>query len=101
MQRETQEIITPIGKNKVVLNQYITGKEKRSLRNIYFRTDINDTEKFNSSQDEAVRMVVVSIDGKSDNVVDGVLSLNVKDNKFVMDAIDAVTSDKITSEKKT
>ena len=35
MERETKEIITPIGQNKIVLKLWLTGQEKRRLTSVF------------------------------------------------------------------
>jgi hypothetical protein len=46
------------------------------------------------AQDSAIRLVVVSVDGQTDNVVDRVLDLPSQDYKEIIAAINEVTEGK-------
>ena len=114
--RETKEITTPSGA-KIALNTYITGRDRRKLRNIYLRDEkeldaTSVKEKgakgtmFEEAQDLALKTVVVSINGKKEgqdgfSIVDFILDLPSKEFEFVIKAVNDVTSDKIDEEKKT
>lgn len=110
MERETIEVTTPVGKHVLVLNTYITGREKRLLQNVYLEGNLNfDTEGkrvegmkmdalVNKATDLAWRLVVASFDGKKDgvegfNVVEAILDLQQKDYSFVLAKVNAVTGD--------
>ncbi len=104
--RDTKEIVTPASKSVLVINEYITGAEKRMIRNIFLRTDLTDLEKFNSAQDKTLELVVVSIDGsksgdvrdgKAFSVVDAILDMRDSDTKFVIDIVQEITSEKKTT----
>ena len=103
--RETKEIITPIDKHKVILKAFITGREKRDMKNIYFegvefemegaKTKSNkmDMQKITeNAENKTIETVVISVDGKSE-VVDAVLDMNSKDTDFVLAEINKVTND--------
>jgi hypothetical protein len=112
MDRETTTITTPVGKQTLVLKTYLTGREKRDLTNVYLsgKIDFNaetqdvkgiDAGIIDKAQNLAWQTVVVSIDGKTENVVDTILDMRSDDFDFVVAEVNKITSPKITEEKKT
>lgn len=116
MQRETKTIVTPVGGIKIEILTYLTGREKRSLTNVYLEEKLNyDSENkrvegispaaINRAQDIAWKTVIQSFDGKKDgenfSVVDAVLDLRAEDYDFVVNAVNDITSDKDFEQKKT
>jgi hypothetical protein len=116
--RETKEVITPVEKHTLVLNTYITGREKRQLQNVYLEgkgIDFNADQKtvtglradlVDKATDLAWRIIVVSFDGKKDgvdgfNVVDAILDLRAEDYNFVVATVNDTVTDKDFQEKKT
>ena len=95
--RETKIVTTPVGKQKVVLHTYVTGREKRQLRDIYLDTTTTDGQKFNAAQDTAWNIIIVSIDGNTENIVDTILNMHNEDTAFLTDTVNEVT----TEQKKT
>ena len=118
MERETITIETPIDKHIVVLKSYITGREQRTLTNIFVagmkdmkvsavNQDINvpevNTNLLDQAENEAWRLVIVSIDGHKDgdvvedkpySIVDAVLDMKLKDYEMVAGKIKEITQDK-------
>lgn len=103
--RETKEIITPIDKHKVVLKSYITGREKREMKNVYFegvefelegakpKTNKMDMGKMtDKAENKAIEMVVVSVNGKME-VINTILDMKSKDTDFVIAEINKITKD--------
>ncbi len=90
MERETREIITPIGKQKVVIFTYLLGGEKKSF--IYAEPE--------KAQDMIIEKVVVSIDGNSDNILERVNNMHGKDYDFIFQEISKVIEDSTFVEKK-
>ena len=117
MERETKTIVTPIGKNQIVILTYLTGREKRLLTNIYLEEKLNyDSENkrvegispaaINRAQDVAWKTVIQSFDGKKDgvndfSVVNAVLDLRSEDYNFVVKEVNDITADKEFEQKKT
>lgn len=118
MERETIEIATPIDHHVVVLKSYITGREQRTLTNLLVKTvkdlnidtkaqhvkvpeiDINLTDK---AEDEAWRLIVVSVNGRKDgelidgqpfSIVDAILNMKLKDYETVKAKIKEIGDDK-------
>ena len=103
-QRDTITIETPADKHSVILNAYITGREKRNLNNIFqawqvglgdkgMISDKKDTKgMIENAENEAIKTVVVSVDGISENVLDKVLDMKSDDYVFVIKKINEITS---------
>lgn len=109
MERETKEIITPVDKHKVVLKAYITGREKRDMKNIYFKgvefemdgvkTKSNkmDMQKMTeNAENKTIEVIVVSVNGKPE-VVNAILDMKSKDFDFVIAEINEITNDDFLS----
>lgn len=73
--RTTHEIETPVGKHKVVLNDWLTGGEKRAM--ITLKDD-------NERGAKLVTTLVVSVDDKKENVLEAVDGMHGKDFDFVL-----------------
>lgn len=112
MNRETLTVTTPISKQVVVLNTYLTGREKRQLTNIFLQGNLQfNTESKNVSgidyalidkeQDTVWGLVVVSVDGSSEDVVNKILDMRAEDYDFVVKEVNKVRNDTKFEEKKT
>lgn len=109
MNRETISVTTP-GGSVIVLNSYVTGREKRAITNVFFQKELSDGAQYNQAEDLALKTVIVSIDGKKEgdqidgkpySIVDAVLSMKASESKFVLQEVNKVSSEKATEEKKT
>lgn len=104
MQRETRTITTPTSKVSIVVNEYITGLEARSITHVYLREDLNPIDKYNLSQDLAFQLAVVSVggikhgdtqaDGTKFDVAKAILALPSVDEKYVRDVVNEITNGK-------
>ena len=118
MERETQTFETPVDKDVVVIKSYVTGREQRILTNLLVSTVKNmnvDTKGqsvnvpevnvslVDKAEDEAFRLVVISIDGHKDgevidgktfSIVDAILDMKLKDSEAVKQKIKEVTEDR-------
>jgi hypothetical protein len=89
MNRQTQEFITPGGRT-IVLNSYLSGREDNELTSVLYgdlKMSVEDMQKgitsvkdvpatFIVKQDEkAVQLLVVSVDGNTENAAQVVLDL--------------------------
>jgi hypothetical protein len=112
MNRETITIITPVSKHTVVLNTYLTGREKRQLTNIFLQGNLQfNTESKNVTglnyelidreQDTVWGLVVVSINGNTQGIVDAILDMRAEDYDFVVAEVNKVRNDTKFEEKKT
>lgn len=89
--RTTHEIETPIGKNKVVIHDWLIGGEKRSMMGI-------------SGGERVVKLteaLVVSIDGDKDNVMNKLDNMHGKDFDFVLSELGKIAMESSADEKKT
>lgn len=117
MERETKEIVTPLGQNKIVIKAWLTGRERRAIRSVLlegvsFSATSNEEENatpdynfqgsaLDKMQDKALETVVVSVDGKTENVLDILLDeLKEQDFEFVLAEIDKVTGGLSEEDKK-
>ena len=97
---ETKEITTPAGKVKVVLKAFITGRDMRALKDIYLKvgkvdatgttiTDI-DPEMANQAENKSLELVVQSVNGEAEGVVEKILDMPSEDYTFIMEAVNEV-----------
>ena len=101
--RETKTIETPIDKIKIVLKAWITGKEKREIRNVFLskvkfgedekKIERNPAELADEAENKAIEIIVVSVKDKTENLVEEILNLKAKDYSFVMNEINKVSRD--------
>jgi hypothetical protein len=91
--RTTHEIETPVGKHKVVINDWMTGGEKRKLSGLK-----DDNERGVS----LIGSLVVSIDGKAEGVMETMDNMHGKDFDFILNDLGEVAANSsISIEKKT
>lgn len=104
MNRDTKTIITPIDKIEVVIKSWITGKEKREIRNVFLskmklsgeqNTTIeqNPAELTEEAENKTIEMIVISINGKTDNLLDDILNMKSKDYDFIVKEINNISRD--------
>lgn len=111
MERETKKIT--IGKLEIELKTYLTFGESREISDIYLqnasvgvdmdgKTKISDIKASISTevQNKAIEIIVVSIDGKKENILDSILNLPDNDGKELMNEIDKIQNP-LTEQKKT
>jgi hypothetical protein len=107
---ETKTIITPIGKNKVELKNWINGREYEEIQKpitdikATFETagldrglgkgEMNVGEVYRKSTENAIKIVVISIDGDAKNILDRVMSMRKEDYLFVVRKVDEVVTGK-------
>lgn len=110
--RETKVIELKDG-TKVELYTYITGREAREITNVFLqgmkfqvgqdgKTQTNEMSAslMNQSQDKAIELLVVSVDGSKENCLAKVLDLPKEGFDVVMKEIE-VLQNGLTAEKKT
>ncbi|MCK9543323.1 MAG: hypothetical protein M0R03_14975 [Novosphingobium sp.] len=105
--RETIIIKTPISNAEVVLKSWITGREKREINNVLFK-DVEfegqsyriGGEKLAQLKDKTIEIVVVSINGVTENVLDILLDMRSEDYDYVLSKVDEITSDRASEELK-
>jgi hypothetical protein len=108
--RETFEIVTPIKGHVVVLRSWITGRESQKIDGAMFkgvgttqdgkRLTPKLSESMLSDQENAsIEVVVVSVDGKENDIVNTVLNMRAKDYSFVVSEVQKVVEGEIDEKK--
>lgn len=108
--RETFEIVTPVKRHVVVLRSWITGRESQKIDGAMFkgvgttqdgkRLTPKLSESMLSDQENAsIEVVVVSVDGKENDVVNSVLNMRAKDYSFVVAEVQKVVDGDIDEKK--
>lgn len=105
MERETKKITTPSGA-VVEFYTYLTGKEARQLQSIFLKhsklqtaegdkTKVVDFDPLAvpEAEEQALRLVIVSVDGSPDGAADKVENLRQEDYRAVIKAINEVAKD--------
>ena len=98
----TKEIITPVGKNKIILKSWITGGEyeeiQKPITDVKLLIDtlgtakgeINVGDASQKSTENAIGIVVVSIDGETKDIINKTKSMHRDDYLFVIKEVDNV-----------
>jgi len=108
--RETFEIVTPVKGHVVVLRSWITGRESQKIDGAMFkgvgttqdgkRLTPKLSESMLSDQENAsIEVVVVSVDGKENDVVNAVLNMRAKDYSFVVAEVAKVVDGDVDEKK--
>lgn len=108
MERQYKTIKTPKGNNEVRLKSWLTGREKREIQSVYlqdvdFNANAKDKQdalkdykiaggKFYEAQDKTIQIIVDSIDGTQDKILDRILSMHATDFDFVIGEINKITA---------
>jgi len=115
MERETKTIVTPSGA-KVVVNTYITGRESEQIQDILYKSvnfsamasnankeanlNLNSGSFITEQTHKIIEIMVVSIDGSNENVLNAVLDMKEIDYSFVVDEINRITKGEIDQKLK-
>lgn len=105
--QDTTTIETPVGKNKVVIRNWITGKQADHLQSAFFdglNVSQAEMEKFEEIKIPASKLMefnhrkievyVESVDGNKENVLEAVLGMREEDTAFVAKEIEEVIKKK-------
>lgn len=113
MTTPTKTVITPIGKHKVEIKEWLTGREREFVNEPMFnavkpkasmvggKPDI-DMGQFDvkgymkESAHREIETFVVSVDGVKEKVLDLVLGMHEDDTEFVKTSIEAISKKKDT-----
>jgi hypothetical protein len=103
MERETKEI--KIGENTLVVKTYITGGEAREIEGVYLegmQVSVDQDGKTiipsvsadlaRKAQDKTIEILVVSINGKSENILDSILELRKEEFDKVILELNTISS---------
>jgi hypothetical protein len=110
--RETFEVVTPVKGHVVVLRSWITGRESQKIDGAMFKgvSTTQDgkrltpklSESMLSDQENAsIEVVVVSVDGKENDVVNAVLNMRAKDYSFVTSEVAKIVDGDVPEKKET
>src|ERR1041384_932169 len=97
----THEFIAPRTKKKIVMRDWITGYDDEKIQAIYYQGGKIDKETGNVSYSPetmqaadhlAIELVVVSVEGITENIVDEVLKLPSIDCKKIVEEVKNVTN---------
>ncbi|MCX6113139.1 MAG: hypothetical protein NTY22_07675 [Proteobacteria bacterium] len=105
---DTKIIETPIEKHKVEVKLWLTGLDRRALRSVYVENakiemvgDKPEIKNISGSlvdkaEDKAIEIMVVSVDGNSEDIVKRILEMKDEDCDFVIKSINEITNEKKT-----
>ncbi len=108
--RDTFEIVTPVKGHKVVLRSWITGRESQKIDSAMFKgvgttgdgkrlqPKLSDTM-LADQENKSIEVVVVSVDGKDNNLVDVVLNMRKADYDYVLSEVDRVVNGDVPEKK--
>lgn len=97
MERKTNALKTPLGK-EIVLKEYVTARERNSLRSVLLSNMKFDTEgkelgqaelsgnTLELSETKMIEVIVVSYDGSNENIVDRLLDSTPEEYDFAVKA---------------
>ena len=103
---ETKTVETPIGKHKVELKCQLTGRDRRAIQSVYYEElDIGVSQQnpevkgikgsiINKAQDKLFEVIVLSIDGKKEKIIDTILDMVDVDFDFIVSEINKITEKK-------
>jgi len=106
MTRETKELITPVDKHKVIVYSYITGRDKREITSVYLsnsKINVSDekisTPSFdgslvNKATDKAIELLIESVDGKKENILESILDFKAEDYDFIVNELNEIQKPK-------
>lgn len=101
--RATVEYKLKSGNHVVTLKEYLTGREKRSIKNALWtgksmkikdgkgESDPVPMEDIDASTNRTIELMVVAIDGKTENILDRVLDMRDRDYDDVLEKIEELT----------
>jgi len=112
---ETEVIETPVGKQKITLKKWLTGKDRRDLNLILLgdiEFSINPTNPDNPTQnqkikgskivemtDKTMELVIAEIEGKPEDILKKLGEMDIRDYDFVSDKVNQISNQQ--TQKKT
>lgn len=109
--RPTVEYKLKSGNHVLVLKEYLTGREKRAVKNALWagktmqikdgkgESDAIPMDQMDASTDKTIELMVISIDGDDKKILDRVLEFRDRDYDDLIDKIEELTGP-IADEKK-
>jgi len=108
MDRETTTIKTPSGAS-IKIKTYITGRESEQIQDILYKSmnlsaianesnreanlNLNNGSFITEQTHKTIELMVVSVDDKTDKILDTILDMKQKDYLFVISEIEKITKD--------
>jgi hypothetical protein len=101
--RATVEYKLKSGSHLITLNEYLTGREKRQIKNAMWagksmqvkdgkgESDPIPMDNMDASTDKTIELMVVAIDGNSEKVLDQVLEFRSNDYDDLLEKIEELT----------
>jgi len=97
---ETRKLKTP-GNHDVEIKEFFSKKDQRQIMAVMNDVEITMNEEGKASpkmkfekasemEDKTIEVMVVSVDGKKENVLENVLNLDIKDYDFILKEINEV-----------
>jgi hypothetical protein len=102
MERETKTIETPVDKHSVVIKLWVTGEEKRKIRSPFMEamkistngeselSKLSSDDLLNRVENLLIETIIVSVDGKTIDIVKEVLEMKGDDYDFVLSEINKI-----------
>ena len=104
MERETKKVKLPKSQSEVEIKTYLTGREAREISGVYLKeaeVGINletgkpemksiNAELANEAQNKAIEILVVSLAGKNEKLLDSILDLRQEDFDFLIGELDSI-----------
>jgi len=104
--RPTQIIETPVDKHKVEIKTYVSGGEMEQIQGVWLGSmemEIKPGEQtpkmpkikgslISQANHKTIEVLVVSIDGKKEDILQGILDMQHKDYQFVIDELNKMTA---------
>lgn len=101
MERTTKEIITPVGGHKVVMHDFLIGREIEEIEDLYVHNAKSDEVNIiKEAKHKAMEILIVSIDGEKGEVVEKILDFHKDDYKFIADQLAEIIEGKEDDSKK-
>lgn len=90
-----KELITPTGEHKLLVRAYLSGEDRRANRRMILK--LNDegktakVEGIEEAENFMIEQIILSIDGKSEDIVNQVLKFKAEDYDFVVDTVNDIS----------
>jgi len=110
MARETTKFKTPVDKHEVEIYTYLTGGESEQIQDVMFDsvnmeigTEVGGNIKgsvMRKSSDKTLEIMLVSIDGETDDLLKKIKDFRKEDYKFAVEKINEITKEEVSDTKK-
>lgn len=96
---ETKTIETPGSKQKLEIKTRVLGFDQEAIDNAIYQEPTSDSDPMYGLTPEmranrmSITRLVVSVDGRKENVADAVLGMELRDYKFVIKSLNDLTAE--------